>query len=326
MDSRGWCGHLLGHVHEKWGFGDMTQIECLANGANGIWASLCREGSALGHACSTVTLMNLIRMGNKKVLERYNCTKLRSAATNVTMITTGLPPHSKQIIYGERALDLTSFKSGGITGYTNGDTDLDLAKFFGEKPSVRISTMSTADMIVRRLVDVFGEDPQFTLEVGERMIQVMLDDLRDNRKEEYMSLANITVLFSRSGGHMTKTMAEIIGKEDVGSEHLKGLIAKVRDIWNEMTLKEGNHKENQMEFQSFYNGFMTPYFDCFKCDETTKALQEIDMNYDGYVDWTAFQVYLKWAMHQYPNIQNTDELLSVVFRKGIITAMHEDFK
>ena len=62
MDLAGWNnGHLFAHVHEKWGFSVGAQLECLANGANGIWASVCEEGAALGHACSTLTLMNLIR-------------------------------------------------------------------------------------------------------------------------------------------------------------------------------------------------------------------------------------------------------------------------
>ena len=72
--------------------------ECLINGANGVWASLCEEGAAMGHACSAITLMNLIRMGNKKVLKMYNCTYLRTAAINITKITTGREPHPKQIV------------------------------------------------------------------------------------------------------------------------------------------------------------------------------------------------------------------------------------
>ena len=68
MDKEGWTdGHLLVHVHEQWGMADSTQLECLANGANGIWCGLCMEGAAMGHASSCVTIMNLIRLGNEKV-------------------------------------------------------------------------------------------------------------------------------------------------------------------------------------------------------------------------------------------------------------------
>ena len=39
MDECGFTeGHLLVHVHEQWGLADSTQLECIANGANGIWA------------------------------------------------------------------------------------------------------------------------------------------------------------------------------------------------------------------------------------------------------------------------------------------------
>ena len=90
MDDCGFKqGHLLVHVHEQWGLADSTQLECLANGADGIWASLIIEGAALGHSCSSVMLMNLIRLGNKEVLKNYNCTALREAAQEVTKITTG---------------------------------------------------------------------------------------------------------------------------------------------------------------------------------------------------------------------------------------------
>ncbi len=71
MNARKWNnGLLLVHVHKKWGLADTVQLECLCCGADGIWASLAEEGAAMGHACSCITLMNLIRMGNKKVLER----------------------------------------------------------------------------------------------------------------------------------------------------------------------------------------------------------------------------------------------------------------
>ena len=61
----------------------------MADGVSGV----CTEGAAVGHASSTVSIMNLIRMGNTKVQKKFNCTYLREAAINVTKITTGLLPH-----------------------------------------------------------------------------------------------------------------------------------------------------------------------------------------------------------------------------------------
>ncbi|KAL9952348.1 hypothetical protein ACROYT_G039591 [Oculina patagonica] len=323
MDSRGWSGHLLVHVHEKWAMAEMTQLECLVNGANGIWASVCEEGAALGHACSTVTLMNLVRMGNTKVPERYNCTQLRDAASNVTKITTGLPPHPKQVIYGKRALDIV-FDLGGISCGKDGETDFDLAKFFGEEAPVRISTLSSDRMIRERLVDLFGEDPQFTMEIAHTMKETMLEDLTGNRKEEYMSAVGIALLFDRSGGKLTAKMAEAVEKAEVESEHAQKLIDEVRVIWDKWDIEEHKDIEDRLKFQSFYNGFMAPYFGCFACHDTLKALQAIDMDKDGYIDWNEFLVYLKWALRQYPDIKDADQLLSVTFRKGIIPAMQDE--
>ena len=323
MDSRGWSGHLLVHVHKKWALGEMTQLECLVNGANGIWASVCEEGAALGHACSTVTLMNLVRMGNTKVLKRYNCTRLREVASNVTKITTGMPPHPTQVIYGARALDM-AFDFGNIAGGKVGETDFNLAEFFGEEAPVRISSLSSSHMICERLVNLFGEDPHFTMEMAQKMKETMLLDLTGNRKEEYMSAAGLALLFDRSGGKLTAKMAEVIEEAEVKSERAQQLIAEVRRIWDEWDIEEDKQIDDRLKFQSFYNGFMAPYFGCFKCHDTRKALQAIDMDNDGHINWNEFLLYLKWALRQYPEIKDADELLSVAFRKGIIPAMQDE--
>ena len=34
-------------------------------------------------------------------------------------------------------------------------------------------------------------------------------------------------------------------------------------------------------------------------------------------------VYIKWALHQYPNVKTTDETLEVAFQKGLIPAMRD---
>ena len=60
----------------------------------------------MGHASSCVTIMNLIRLGNEKVVDKFNCAYLREAAANVTRITTGADPHPKQPVYGARSLDI----------------------------------------------------------------------------------------------------------------------------------------------------------------------------------------------------------------------------
>jgi len=324
MDRFNWeSGKLLTHVHKRWGIGDTVQLECLINGANGVWASLCEEGAAMGHACSTITLMNLIRMGNKKVLKMYNCTYLRTAARNITQITTGRDPHQKQVVYGDRALDL-SFDFGGIGGGRLADGEFDLAAFFGEERPIRISTLASSAMIQQRMISLFGEDEQFTEAMAEQMKTVMLEDLNANRKEEYMSEAGLIMLFDRAGGKLTAKMRDVVEKMELNSQHEKDLIADVRAIWDTWDLRDEVQGDDCLQFDTFYNGFMAPYFGCFKCEDTRRGLQAIDMDNDGLVDWAEFLVYLKWAVHQYPDIKDADELLSVAFRKGLIPAMRDE--
>ena len=122
---------------------DCTALECLAKRGDGIWASLIKEGAAIGHASSSVTIMNLVLvcLGNEKVLHQFNCTYLRKAAQEITRITTGFEPHSTQIVYGEKALDMVL----GIPHLQPDKQEFNVAKFFGEESSIRITTVATQD-------------------------------------------------------------------------------------------------------------------------------------------------------------------------------------
>ena len=302
---------MLVHVHEQWGMADSTQLQCLANGANGIWASLIIEGASMGNSCSSVTLMNLIRMGNKKVLRQYNCTALRKASQEVTMITTGRKAYDRQVVYGERALDMVF----GMPNFTPSKKEFSMAEFFGDEPVMRMTTLASSGMIVTRLTKLFGEDPQFTAERAQKMKEVMLEDLHKNRKEEYMSAVGLALLFDRSGGSLTEAMCDVIAQEEP---------KKVHAMWDEWDLRDDGKRDDKLEFDAFYNGFMGPYFGCYRCEETKCALKAIDMDADGTVDWEEFALYLKWAIRQYPEIKTAEELLSIAFRKGLIPAMQDE--
>ena len=323
MDKYHWKGHLLVHVHKKWGNAETVQLECLMKGADGIWASVCDEGAAMGHASSTITLMNLIRMGNEGVLKDYNCTYLRTAARKVTMLTTGKDPAPKQLVYGERALDV-AFSSGGIAGGKITKNEFDMAKFFGEKAPTRISTLASSNMIVQTLIDFFGDMDDFTEERAEKMKMVMIEDLKMNRKEEYTSKVGLALLFDRSGGKITEKMRDEIEKVKITELHSKQLIADVRKMWDEWDSREEAVGDERLQYDSFYNGFMAPYFSCYRCDDTRQAMQAIDMDHDGYVNWSEFSLYLKWAVNEYCDINNAEELLTIVFQKGIIPAMQNE--
>jgi len=329
MDLAGWEeGHLFAHVHEKWGLAVAAQLECIISGANGVWASVCEEGAALGHACSTLTILNLLRNGNKKVRERYDCQYLRNAAIEVSKITTGRPPHEKKPVYGERALDI-SFDFGGIAGgrpsSMDAGDDFDIADFFEEEAPIRISTLSSEGMIVERLVQLFGENNDFNEDIAREMKAKMIEELEGNTKREYMSAPGIATLFDRSGGQMTIEMANVIAKSEDNSAHATAMIEEIRDMWDEWDLQEDDEHRNddKLKYDSFYNGFMAPFFGCQTCDDTLKGFGALDMDHNGEIDWNEFLVYLKWACNEFPDITEVDELLSVTFRKGLIPAMKD---
>jgi len=316
MDENHWKGHLLVHVHEKFGYCDATALQVLMDGADGIWASVCAEGASMGNAPSAVTLMNLIRLGNKKVLKKFNCSYLRKAAINVTRISTGKDPHIKQPVFGARAVDFV---------FDLKPEEFDLASFFGQKAPVRITTMASKEMIQTHLVDSFGEDEQFTLEIGEKMKALILEDLRSGRREEYMSPVGIALLFDRAGGSLTSAMSAAIEKTKVKGPHAEHLLAEIRETWDKWDMRDDAQDDNMLQFDSFYDGFMAPYFSCYRCNDTQKAMKAIDMDSDGMVDWHEFTVYLKWALRQYPDIADTDELLETAFLKGLIPAMQDEY-
>ena len=311
-------GKLLAHIHKRWGMATINQLECLMNGANGIWAGVCEEGASVGHASSTVTIMNLIRMGNKKVLTKYNCHYLRQAAINVTEITTGKPPHFRELIYGERALDLW------LPGDGTSIKDFDLAGFFNVQAPNRISDVSSTKMIKNHMINHFGDESHFTDGIMERMREVMLNDMSSNRKEEYMSGVGAALLFDRAGGKLTPKMRDVIAQVEVENDHAKKLLDEIREMWDEWDVKEDVSGDNCLYFDSFYHGFMSPYFGCFRCDDVRKGFKALDMDSDGNVDWDEFSVYLKWALRQYPDIKDVDELLSITFRKGLIPSMLDE--
>jgi hypothetical protein len=201
----------------------------------------------------------------------------------------------------------------GMPNFAPDKKEFSMTEFFGEKPVMRMTTLASPQMVIDRLTNLFGEDPQFTLERGQAMLEMMLEDLRNGRKEEYMSKVGVAVLFDRSGGEITGEMADAIAQEKPKSLHTSELLAEIRKMWDEWDLRDDVQGDEKLEFDSFYNGFMAPYFGCYRCDETKR----------GSVDWNEFALYLKWAAREYPDARDAEELLSIAFRKGIIPAMQD---
>lgn len=313
MDECDWKNaHLLNHVHEKWELQTAATLECLAAGSNGIWASLCSEGAALGHASSTVTIMNLVRLGNKKVLHAYKCRNLRKAARKVTRITTGKCPDSKQSVYGSRALDTLSNDLG--VG------DFDLSEFFGESSENRMTPLASPEMIVDHLTRSFGFDPQFTVLRAENMLQRMRVDLSSvpPRKEEYQSPMGIAILFYRSGGKLTEKFSQAISKIAICNAHHLRLMSEIRKVWDFWDSQEDVKKNGKLCYDSFYHAFLSPYFGSASSDDTASAMRSIDMNEDGSISWDEFLVFIKWVLSQYPGTADFEELVKIAIQKAVI--------
>ncbi len=118
-------------------------------------------------------------------------------------------------------------------------------------------------------------------------------------------------------------MGDVVADMEAGTDLEKRLVMEVKERWDTWDLQDEVQGDDALQFDSFYNGFMVPYFGCFKCDDTKAGLKAIDMDNDGLIEWKEFLVYLKWAIHEY-DVKTDDELLSITFRKGIIPAMHDE--
>ena len=139
-----------------------------------------------------------------------------------------------------------------------------------------------------------------------------------------MSKVGLALLFDRAGGKLTKEMADVISATQVKNQYHRCLIAEVRKLWDTWDLLDKEQDDERLQFDSFYHGFMAPYFGCYRCQSTKQALQALDMDANGYVDWKEFLVYIKWALHEYPDIETVDELLDITFQKGLIPAMLDE--
>ena len=139
-----------------------------------------------------------------------------------------------------------------------------------------------------------------------------------------MSRAGLAILFDRAGGSLTEKMRDEVAAVELKSSHAQNLIQEVREMWDTWDVRDKVQGDDMLEYDSFYNGFMAPYFSCYRCNDSKKAIQALDMDADGQIDWNEFLVYLKWAMRQYPNIENSQDLLDITFRKGLIPAMRDE--
>jgi hypothetical protein len=161
--------------------------ECLAAGATGVWAAICDEGAACGHAGSLGTLANLARLGNAHVPAMYRLPALRRAAVQITRLSTGADPHPGKELYGARALDACwpEPAGGAAPPPLHGPLARGAAQLLLEAAqpgTCRVSTLASPGMVAARLRQEFGAAPgggggEWPLEVARRMLEQLRQDL-----------------------------------------------------------------------------------------------------------------------------------------------------
>merc|ERR1739838_794018 len=133
----------------------------------------------------------------------------------------------------------------------------------------------------------------------------------------------LAMLFDQAGGQMTADMAKIVAEGIRNSKYIESLIKEIKKEWDRWDNRDGRI-DNKLCFQDFYNGFMAPYFGCYRCEDSQMGLRALDMDDDGDVDWFEFKHFLVWAGRQKPNVNNAQELLDYAFRNGLIPAMKDE--
>lgn len=321
---------LLTRVHKQWGMADAVVLDMLASGADGIWCSLAEEGAAMGHTCSSVTLANLARLGNKKICRKFNTKNLVKAAVEVTKQTAGRAPDPRQTVYGPRATEVV-FDFAGIAGSShfdgNGDGIVDevdsfsLAHFLGlPKPPIRITSLASNNMIMQHLCETFVEDPQFTEELATKMKERMQADLDDGRREDYSTPTGLAHLCIECGVKLDELEVRRATEADLTlSPFGKKLLTDAEEMFLEIMAGEPS-----MDKFAFYHYFLQPYLGCFACDTSRVMIETIiDVNHDGTIEWEEWKFWLVWALRQSSSgddILTLDDLHHRVFRDALLPA------
>ena len=159
--------------------------------------------------------------------------------------------------------------------------------------------------------------------MGEKMRQQILVNAAAGRKEEYNSDVGLAMLLDQAGGTTTPAMVQAIEQSREAMPHIDNLISEIKKQWDMWDGRDGE-QDDQLTFDHFYIGFMAPYFGCYRCEDSQKGLNALDMDNDGMIDWFEFKFFLIWAGRQYPAVKDSQELLDVTFRKGLIPAMQDE--
>ena len=79
-----------------------------------------------------------------------------------------------------------------------------------------------------------------------------------------MSKVGLAILFDRSGGSLTESMSDVIANDDLTKPHARHLLDEIRKRWDLYDQRDEVQGDERLQFDSFYDGFMAPYFSCYR--------------------------------------------------------------
>jgi hypothetical protein len=120
---------------------------------------MCKVGAQVGHACSTVTATNLVRVGHVHLADKFDLKKMCKAAREIHTVTTRQPCPTDEEVYGEKAFDIAFIMIS--VPHCRYALSILLEKLGVDQREVRINELSTVKEIKTAMEQTFGP-PEMT--------------------------------------------------------------------------------------------------------------------------------------------------------------------
>ena len=229
-------GRFLVHLHWYFGLAEASTLSALCNGADGVWAAVCRAGAQTGHACSTVTAVNLLRAGNPGIAKQYNLEKMCKAAREITEISTRKPCPTHEEVYGEQAFDIPYFM---VNIPSCRYSIAMMLKQLGIERTVRLNEICLPSMVEKAMEQYFGPaekagwDPAYCTKMWDAMHNHLLTGL----SRDYNSALGLGHLYSLvSQTHISKPMVRIMMGHSTLSDYHPTVLEFIQR-WNRLCAK-----------------------------------------------------------------------------------------
>ena len=155
-----------------------------------------------------------------------------------------------------------------------------------EDHPVRITTLASPALVAHRLEQCFGQDPLFTEEAGGKLLMRLKQELKLNMEREHTSPVGLAILWDSVFGSFTPEMRKIVDGQDKHLEEQETLLLKAETVFRYYLHEdEEDSKGLALEFSSFHSAYPQPCIGCFACSRTRFAIDAIDLDKDGSVQW-----------------------------------------